>query len=67
MTHDGSDGSQYDMKGPWHQDCLMEKLEAALAAVATAETLNEKTEARAIAASYGNDLLVLHGIDLGPF
>jgi hypothetical protein len=67
MAHDGSDGSQYDIKGPWDQDRLLLKLEEALAAVDAAETLTEKSDLRAIAAGYGHDLFILHGIDLGPF
>jgi hypothetical protein len=67
MAHDGSDGSQYDIKGAWDQDRMLLQLEEVLAAIDAAETLTEKAELRAVAASYGHDLQVLHGIDLGPF
>lgn len=67
MAHDGSDGSQYDIVGPWDQDRMLGALEAELAALDAATTDDERLLRRTVARGINEDLVKLHGIDLGPF
>ena len=61
------DGSQYDATFPWEQEVMLQSLEEELAALEVAETEEERQRLRTSAQRINEDLIKLHGIDLGPF